>query len=476
MKTSIKQNTSFRVSFLLIAAIIIALGVIVPPPAGLEPAGWRMIMVVLAVVVLFFSEAMPVIAICLMVVVLMKYLNIVSFKTIQQTACSTTVYFLITGFGIGAAMKKTNLAAILLRFLFRMVKGDSRKLIAAMTIMTAIISIIVSNGVAQVVIITLAVSLFSALGDPEPGTSRLCKGIMLGICVGSQTGGLTLPSSNAVNVVVMDLAESIGGMPMTFLQWCIYGIPVAVILTLFAAWLIPAVTKPEPMTPEQIQSIEKMFDSIPGRLQKNDWYFLIVNLGMIFFWIASNWIDTFDVATVAICGLFALMLPGIGLLTPKEYIKHFQPTVIVLLLCLLPMAAAMSSSGAGEWIINNIFAGADGWSKLVFYIMAAVTAFIVHILIPQASANGALSAMVIGPVAVSCGIPAAAILFIVGCQAGSSYLLPVDGVWGYTLGYGYYAFSDPMRKCWPMVVATSVLAFTVVPLLTMLYSAIGLVA
>lgn len=475
-KSGIKQNIWFKVISLVVVACIIMIGVVTTPPEGLEVTGWRMLMLVLGVVVLFFSEAMPVPAVCFIVVVLMKYLNIVSFKTIQQTAMSQVVYFIMVSFGIGAAMKKTNLTPILLKFLFKIVKGSSRRLVLVMTVLTAILSVVVNNGVAQVVVLVVTLSMFKALGDPEPGTSRLCKAIILGICVGSQTGGLMLPCSNAVNAVVLDLAETIGGQPMTFFQWALYGIPASIVMTLFGAWVLNLICKPEPLTEEQMSGLNRMFDEVPDKLERNDWVFVVVVALMVVGWIAGNWVKTLDIATVAMIGMFIMMLPGIGILTPKEYYKNFGGSNIVVLTCLLPMASAMASSGAGEWVINHLFAGAPNWSIVMVYIMAAVTAFVVHLLVPSGSANAALSATIIGPVAVACGVPAAAILFVVGLQAGSSYLLPVDGIWGYTLGYGYYEFSDPLRKCWPIVVAAILFAIIIVPLLTTLYTGIGFIA
>ena len=475
-KKSIKKSIGYRLAFILIAAAIISIGIFVQPPTGLEVPGWRMLMLVVAVVVMFISECMPVPAVCVMIVVLLKYLGIMSFSDIQKQAWNTTIYFIMVSFGIAAAMKKTNLSAILLRFLFKFVKGSSKKLIAVMTILTAIISTVVNNGVAQVVIITIVLSMFSALGNPEPGTSRLCKGIMLGVCVGSQTGGLALPASNAVNVVLMDLAESIGGTSsISFFQWCLFGVPAAIILTAFAAWFIGWICKPEDLTQEQLDGMDHMFENIPEKLGKNDWVFIGVMGAMIVLWVSCTWVKALDIATIAMMGLFVLMMPGVGIINAKDYYKDFQGSMVVVLTCLFPMAKAMASSGAGEWVINNLFAGAPGWSPLVLYIMAAFTAFVVHLLVPSGSANAALSAMIIGPVAVSCGIPAVSILFIIGMQAGCSYLLPVDGIWAYTLGYGYYDFSDPMKKLWPMVLVTIAFAVAIVPLLTGLYGAVGLI-
>lgn len=474
MKTGIKQKFAFKWSFILLAAIVVAIGILTSPPEGLSVEGWRMLCIVVAAVILFISEATPMPVTCMMIIVTMKYANVMSFKAIQQSACSSTVFFCMAGFGIGAALQNTNLAAILLRALYRLGKGQSRKMISAVVWMSAIISIFVSDGAAQIVTLAVVMGVVKAIGDPEPGTSRFAGGMMMAITCGAFTGGLFLPCSNSVNVAIMDLAETVSGSPMTFFQWAIFGVPAGLLLTIAAAFLIPRYYKPEALSPQQTIEIEKMFAGIPKRLNRKDWWYLAITAGMMICWFASNWVSTLDVATVAMAGMFLMMLPGVNLLTAKEYKKSFSPMVVLTMLCIFPLATGMASTGAGEWVVNILFANSGSWNLLTVLIMATIAAFLIHTLVPQGSANGALSATIIAPVLVAAGVPCAAAMVLIGIQAGTGFLFPIEGTWQYTFGTGHYSFGDCLKGNWSLTLFGMLLCVVLIPILSTLYSAIGL--
>lgn len=472
---NLKKNPVFQYGCIIAAAVLVLGSLMIAPPEGLSQEGWTMLAIVLGAMILFISEAMPLAATCFLIIVAMKYTNVMGWKAIQQSACSSTVFFCMAGFGIGAALQNTNLAAILLRALYRLGKGDSRKMVSAVCWLAAIISIFVSDGAAQIVVLAVVTSVVKAFGDPEPGTSRLAAGMMMAVTVGAFTGGLFLPCSNSVNVAIMDLSEVVSGTPMTFFQWALFGVPCGLILTIFSAWILPRYFKPEPLSDGQKKEVENLFSSIPEHFESKDKWYMAITVVMIVLWFASNWVKSIDTATVAMAGMFLMMMPGVKLLSAKDYKKNFSPMVVVTMLCIFPLATGMSSTGAGEWVVNKIFADSDGWSLIVIFIMATIAAFLVHCLVPQGSANGALSATVIAPVLVGAGVPVSAAMALIGIQAGTGFLFPIEGTWQYTFGTGHYSFADCIRGNWPITLVGMLCCVIVIPLLSMVFAGMGLI-
>lgn len=471
----LKKKPAFKAACIIAAALMVLGSLVIAPPEGLSQEGWTMLGIVIGAVILLISEAMPMAATCFMIIVTMKYTGVVGWKAIQQTACSSTVFFCMAGFGIGAALQNTNLAAILLKFLYNLGKGDSKKMIGAVCWLAAIISIFVSDGAAQIVVLAVVTGVVKALGDPEPGTSRLAGGMMLAITIGAMTGGLMLPCSNSVNIAIMDLSEVVAGIPMTFLQWAIFGVPCGLIMTFFAAKVIPRYFNPEPLTDKQKEDVQKLFATIPDHLEVKDKWYLAITAVMVVLFVASNWVKTFDTATVAMAGMFLMMLPGVNLLSGKDYKKNFSPMVVVTMLCIFPLASGMSTTGAGEWVVNKMFANSEGWNVMLIFVMGTLAAFLVHCLVPQGSANGALSATVIAPVLVGAGVPVSTAMIVIGLQAGVNYLFPIEGTWQYTFGTGHYSFADCIKSNWPITLLGMILGVTLVPLLSMLFLGIGLI-
>lgn len=473
--SELKKKPAFKLGCILAAALFVVGSLMLTPPEGLAREGFIMLAIVIGAMVLFISEAMPLAATCFMIIVVMKYTGVVAWKAIQQSACSSTVFFCMAGFGIGAALQNTNLAAILLRALYRLGKGDSRKMISAVCWLAAIISVFVSDGAAQIVVLAVVTGVVKAFGDPEPGTSRLAGGMMMAITVGAFTGGLFLPCSNSVNVAIMDLSEVVSGTSMTFFQWALFGVPCGLILTIFSAWMLPRYFKPEQLSEKQKNEVEKLFGTIPDHFETKDKWYLAITAVMIVLWFASNWVKKLDTATVAMAGMFLMMLPGVNLLSAKDYKKNFSAMVVVTMLCIFPLASGMSSTGAGEWVVNKIFADSADWNLIVIFIMATIAAFLVHCLVPQGSANGALSATVIAPVLVGAGIPVAAAMALIGIQAGTGFLFPIEGTWQYTFGTGHYSFTDCLKGNWPITAVGMLCCVIVIPVLSMVFAGIGLI-
>lgn len=469
--SGVKQNKWFRLGCILIAALVVLLSYRITPPEGLTADGLKMLSIVVAAMILFISEAIPMTATCFAIIATMKYTGVATMPELMKTSASTAVFFCMAGFGLAGALQNTNLVNVMLRYMYNLSGRDPRKMISVICILTAFLSIFTANGVAQIVVLSIVTSIIKAFGDPEPGTSRLAGGLMMAIFVGATTGGMFLPCSNGPNMVVIEMVQP----DMPFYQWALFGIPCGIILTLFAAWRLPKYFKPEELTQQQRDDIEKVFEQIPNTLDSKDKKYIAIMCLMMVLWFASTWVKVLDVATVAMVGVALMMLPGIDLLSGKDFKKNFSPMNVVILLCIFPMAAGMNTTGAGEWIADKIFADTSGWNMFTLIILATLTAFLINTIVPSGSANATLSATVICPVLIAAGMPVAAAVVLVGIQAGTEFLFPIEGTWQYTFGTEHYSFSDCFKGNWPIAIVGMLCCMVVVPLLALLYNFLGII-
>ena len=68
----------------------------------------------------------------------------------------------------------------------------------------------------------------------EPGKSKFGKAIMLGIPVGAAIGGIGTPAGSGMNAVTMSLLKNICGVEISFGQWSLVGVPVALVSIVLA--------------------------------------------------------------------------------------------------------------------------------------------------------------------------------------------------------------------------------------------------
>lgn len=66
-------------------------------------------------------------------------------------------------------------------------------------------------------------------------------------------------------------------------------------------------------------------------------------------------------------------------------------------------------------------------------------------------------------------------LALIGVQAGTGFLFPIEGTWQYTFGTGHYSFSDCIKGNWPITVVGMLCCVILIPILMIFYQGIGLI-
>lgn len=61
------------------------------------------------------------------------------------------------------------------------------------------------------------------------------------------------------------------------------------------------------------------------------------------------------------------------------------------------------------------------------------------------------------------------------CNAGTGFLFPIEGTWQYTFGTGHYSFTDCIKGNWPITAVGMLCCIILIPVLSLLYSGIGLI-
>ena len=90
------------------------------------------------------------------------------------------------------------------------------------------------------------------------------------------------------------------------------GIPMALLLLPFAAWILGKFFPPEIASIGTQEEIEKECRQL-GPISPNEWKVVAIVGTLMVLWILSTWVPALDVTLVAMCGGCAMFLPGIRL-------------------------------------------------------------------------------------------------------------------------------------------------------------------
>jgi solute carrier family 13 (sodium-dependent dicarboxylate transporter), member 2/3/5 len=164
-----------------LAMAFIFVAVFAAPPAGLSVEGFRILCLIVAAVVLWCTEVIPVTVTALLLVVAIPALGIETAKEAVAASGSSAFFFLVAAFGICAGLLQTKIPQRLMDFMFKKTGNNSKRIISGYIFVTALISVLVTDAAATVIGAGLAAGMRKAIGDPKPGTSRLAKGLMISI-------------------------------------------------------------------------------------------------------------------------------------------------------------------------------------------------------------------------------------------------------------------------------------------------------
>ena len=460
----------FRLAGLAAAIVLAAIVLLAPTPDGLPPAGQRMAALFAVALVLWTTEAIPIAATSLLVVVLQPILGIADVRGASAAAMSPVFFFVLAMFCIATAFSTTGLDRRFALSLLARAGADSRRILLALMVGTAAISTIMSDVPACAIFMSIALGLF-AENDIRPGESRFGRAVMIGIPIASLIGGVATPAGSSINIIGIDFIERFGGVEVSFLQWTAIGLPMAAIMTPLAWWILARWSPPEVDAIADV-SAQRRERAALGPLRPGEWKLIAILGTMIALWIASTWVKAFDTMLVGVCGAIVMFLPGVSLLEWKQVERSTGWDTLLIIAGVTSIGAASVETGLAKWIVDRSMGGLDDWTPL--WIIAAASAFtvVVHLVLPIGPVVNAVLIPPIALLAKETGHNPALYALPVAFTASCAFLLPLDPVPLLTYTKGYYRMRDMLGPgavlslAW--VVVMTILMLAVAPLVGLL--------
>jgi len=459
-----------RVWGLLGAVVLGATLLLLPPPSGLSPAGWHMAALFAVALVLWATEAVPIAATALLVLVLQPILGIADLRSAFTASMSPVFYFVLGMFCISTAFQTSGLDRRFALALLARAGTSSRRILLALMAGTAAISTLMSDVPACAIFMSIALGLL-ARNDLQPGQSQFGKAVMIGIPMAALIGGVATPAGSSINILGIEFIEKFGGVRVAFLDWMAIGVPMALILTPTAWWLLARWFPPERETLGEIGELRRDLDAL-GPITAKEWKLMSILGTMLVLWIMSSWVTALDVALVALCGSIAMFLPRLGLLEWKDVERGTGWDTLLMIAGVSSIGAASVSTGLATWIVERTMGGLEhGAPGLVIATISAFTV-LVHLVLPI---GPVINATLIPPIALlakATGQNPVLYALPVAFTASAAFLLPLDPVPLLTYTRGYYRMLDML---WPglvlgaiWVVVMTVLMITVAPMVGLL--------
>ena len=517
-------DTRGAVVFALAVASALVVGVAAGPVATLSPAAGYALGVTVFAAVLWLTGAIPLSLTALAIPVLLVAFGVVpDFGDAVTGFADPVVFLLLAGFMLAEALQSHGIDRRVAYHVLLRLGTSPRRLVLAVMIVTALLSMIISNTATTAMMIPVAIGLVAEVtdvwaadatergdtaatdetaspsADADPSNFQLA--MLLGVAYAASLGGVGTLVGTPPNAIVVGQLRELLDYHVSFLDWLLVGLPM-VVVTLPVAWVLLTVV----VYPPQVGDVSDARESArrglaaAGEMDADARRTVLIFALTAALWLlgglgflvrpalpAAVYTTLFGGAgrsvfgTAGHEGLLYYVLVGLAAVVALvvsgaaawDDLLDVDWGTLVLLGGGISLANALVTTGATEWLAS-VTLGALGPAPLPVVVLVVVTLVVV---VGELASNTAMAAILapllvgIGPAyadALGTSAPtAAAFLALVGAVAASyGFALPVaTPPNAIAYGAGYMDKDDMLRAGLPLDAVVILLATGVLTLL-----------
>ncbi len=360
---------------------------------------------------------------------------------------TTTTWFVLGVFCMTALMQQSTLGIRLTKRFILWAGADSKKLVLAIMTVTALCSAIMTDTGAVALSMSFVLPLLALLGAKK-GSSNLGKCLLIGVSFGALFGGFTTPIGHSLNVLALGLLEQQAGITVSWGTWLALGIPIAVVVLPLSWYFLVRVFPPEDITEASVNDLmENQFKT--GKMSAHDIKSLILLITIPVLWILGNWIPQLNATTVALIGMFLLFVPGMNIISWKDYEATTSWNLFLFFGTVLSLGGAVTATGAADYMAKLFLeSGILELPVLASLLLIGAVLYLMTTFVPISLTWVAIFLLPLVFYAEAVGIPAIGPVFLMVCLTAGSYVVPLCPANNMTLDTGYYSFGDCLKGGW----------------------------
>lgn len=347
------------------------------------------------------------------------------------TLGDSTIWLLIASFIVAAGFTKSGLSHRLVQMISKRAHTVKQLFFSTtVLLMTTAFFIPATSGRAA-----LMLPLFEGISK-ELVSKRVIRalGLLFPTIILLSAGGSLIGAG--AHLVTIEILASTGSQKIGFSQWLLWGFPFAVISCFASSWTITHIFLNRQERNQRInispaETLQRL-SLLPApkfkRLSRKEIFTLTVIVALVILWLTES-LHGIDNTLVAVFGALLLTMPAIGVITFKDAFKNIEWNMIIFMAATLKIGESLVKSGAAEWLIENLFAKANGTgvtSPLLIVSIVAFVSLIAHLFINSRTARSSVLIPLIVLLSVSLGYEPTSLAFLSTMAAGFCLTLPVS--------------------------------------------------
>lgn len=416
VEEKVKSKKSIVIGILIALAVGLTIAFL-PAPEGLSPEGHRFLALLVTIVILWVSEALPIGTTALLAGGGLILFNIQKPANAWQPFASPAVMFVLMIMMFGVILNEAGVAKRLLHVIIRAAGTNVKKLSFVVAIAAAFLSSIFHDATITIILMFSFLPVFAAMGITPNKSNNLSKFFIILIPLAASAGGFGTLLGGGRNPVMVEVLKKVTGYEMGFMEFALRNFPL-VILGAIATWVVCyLIFRPEEKELPASITAEKL----PPMSGQEKGVIGFFSLAFALWSITDITKVHYSVIAAGVLGLIF----GFRLVSFKAVITKFPWESWIVFGAGVSMGIAMLDTGAGKWLAGQFIPMLEGQSWVVVFFGAgllgsvmssfmsnsAATALILPITIPMASGMGIPEAAI----ALSAPITTSFIMLVIGC-------------------------------------------------------------
>ncbi len=371
------------------------------------------------VAILWLTEAVHITITALSVPVLAILIGLESTKSALQAFANPTIFLFFGGFAIATALSVQQLDKYIAHKVIGLAKGNFLLAVFFLFLVTALLSMGISNTATAAMIIPLAIGLLKNIDyEKNKGTFAF---VILGIAYSASIGGMGTLVGSPPNAIVASQVH------ITFSEWLRYGIPTVLGLMPLMIGVMLVLFRPK-------LNIKITSEQVTQKLNKKQYLTILIFLITALCWIFGDTLNVtisgllnipkigdFDAVVAMIA---AILVCTTGVAEWKQIQENTDWGVLMLFGGGLSLSLILTQSGASKALVDSIQFLMEG--QHYFLIGLLVAAFIIFLTeFTSNTASAALLVPIFYSVAENLGVNPLGLSLIIGLGASCAFMLPV---------------------------------------------------
>jgi sodium-dependent dicarboxylate transporter 2/3/5 len=361
IESSQKEVTT--TSIVIKSVVALALGILIlmlPRPDNLTPEGHRFLALLLTVVVLWVSEAVPIGVTALLAGAGLILLKIQPAQSAWAPFASPAVMFVLMVIMFGVVLNEVGLANRMMFYLLKFAGTKVKRLSLILAIGCTLTSTIFHDATITVIMVFAFVPVFMSMGMKPGMGHRLPTFFFMLIPLSASAGGFGTLLGGGRNPLALEILQKFSGgqIKIGFLEYIVIMFPIC-ILTAVATWAILWVL----LRPKEKELVGiELAD--PGPMSGKEWGVLTVFVITFILWFSGD-LTGWHYSVPAAFAILGFCAPG--WISFRTICDKFPWESWIVFGAGVSMGVSMLDSGAGRFLAETLLPLLDGKPMFVVY-------------------------------------------------------------------------------------------------------------